>query len=286
MSHGDLARRVRGFIGRREAARRVIRPFLRVPPGRRWLFVVGCYNSGTTLLQALLARSPTCTTLPLEGVVLTSQLWAPELEGWPRMWWKVWRGQVARKPGDVADPERVKRDWCIWLDRDRPVFLEKSISNTTRMPWLAEHFEGARFVHILRNGYAVAEGIRRRAGTGRVRLPEGLSRYPIEWCATQWVRSADVLAQATAEIGADLVFTLRYEDLCRSPAEWLGRVGEFAGLQELSGGDLSHVRDMNRDALSRLSAEDMAAVNRVAAGDIERLGYEVLIADRLPGGET
>lgn len=279
----SLARRVQGTLGRREAARRMLRPFVRVPAGKRWLFVVGCYNSGTTMLRDLLGHSPTCARLSVEGVFLTSQLWAPEFEGWPRMWWKVWRGQVAREPGAIPDAERVKRDWAIWFDRRRPVLLEKSISHTTRIPWLAEHFEGALFVHIVRDGYAAAEGIRRRAGTGRVSLPQGLSRYPIEWCATQWVRSAEVVQRATAEIGAERVFTVRYEDLCRSPAEWLGRVGEFAGLQGLPGADVSHVRDMNRESVDRLTREDLADINRVAAEEIARLGYEVLLDARRPG---
>jgi hypothetical protein len=164
------------------------------------------------------------------------------------------------------------------------VFLEKSISHTTRMPWLAEHFEEARFVHILRNGYAVAEGIRRRAGTGRVPLPEGMARYPIEWCATQWVRSAEVVDEATARIGVERVLTVRYEDLCRSPADQLRRIGRFAGLEGLGEGDLSVVRDMNEEALARLAPEDMAAINGTAAGALGRFGYEVRTEAGRPGG--
>ena len=53
----------------------------------RWVFVVGCYNSGTTLLANLLEAHPAINGLAREGVELTDALRRPELAGWPRMCW-------------------------------------------------------------------------------------------------------------------------------------------------------------------------------------------------------
>lgn len=41
--------------------------FTPVPRPDKWLFVVGCYNSGTTLLAEMLSRHPNISGLPTEG---------------------------------------------------------------------------------------------------------------------------------------------------------------------------------------------------------------------------
>ena len=45
--------------------------FYRPREPKKWLFLVGCYNSGTTLLRDILNEHPEIKGLPLEGVRLT-----------------------------------------------------------------------------------------------------------------------------------------------------------------------------------------------------------------------
>ncbi len=49
---------------------------------KKWVFIIGCYNSGTTLLNEILASHPKISGLPDEGVMLTDQLVKPEDFNW------------------------------------------------------------------------------------------------------------------------------------------------------------------------------------------------------------
>jgi hypothetical protein len=278
---GRLRRASRGAarrLGRRAWFRRAVRPLVRVPRDRRWVFVLGCYDGGTTLLHDLIARSADCARLPGEGVFLTSELVAPEALGWTRMWWNVRDQVVAREAAGHPDPDVVRKDWCFWYDTSRPVFLEKSCSDALRIPWLDRSFPGARFVALTRNGYAVAEGIRRRAGKGPHKLPHGMASYPIEWCARQWVATCEAVDEGLAAVDPGRVLRLGYEELCADPRGGSERLGAFLELPDLAEQPFDHVRDMNDGAIARLSPADVAAVNAVAAGELAARGYEVLQA--------
>lgn len=45
---------------------------------KKWVFIVGCYNSGTTLLNQILSCHPDILTLPDEGAFLTRRVPTPE----------------------------------------------------------------------------------------------------------------------------------------------------------------------------------------------------------------
>ena len=44
---------------------------------KNWIFITGCYNSGTTLLNQILSTHSRISGLPDEGVMLTDQLVRP-----------------------------------------------------------------------------------------------------------------------------------------------------------------------------------------------------------------
>ena len=272
----QLPERVRARLFLNESVRRTLRPFVRVPRNRQWVFVIGCYNSGTTLLHDLIARSRGCASLPAEGVFGTDQLIAPEELGWPRLWWKVQDKMLEFGEGGAKDAEILKRDWCLWLDTKRPVFLEKSVSNVLRVTWLDKNFPGAHFVEIIRNGYAVAEGIRRRAGRGQYPLPSGLSSYPIEWCAQQWVSTLEAARAQLSEVDGSRVLTIRYEDLCKDPYQVLPKAERLTGLHDLTEYPLDHVRNRNEQAISQLSTEDVRTINDVAGETLTTYRYALL----------
>jgi hypothetical protein len=182
------------------------------------------------------------------------------------------------QPGpDVA---RLKKEWLMRLDRSRPLLLEKSPPNAARTRWLQRHFENAHFIAIVRNGYAVAEGIRRKAE------PHHLSGgWPIELCARQWNRSNEVLLEDAAHL--ERVHWVRYEDLAADPAGELGRLLPFLGLgSEDIGIDLDRpwdvheraesIRDMNAESIGRLTPGELEAVTREAEPMLRHFGYPIL----------
>ncbi len=267
---------LRGALG---AVHRELRlsltPFARP---ERWVFVVGCYNSGTELLVRLLGSHPQVSALPEEGQFLTDQFPADYELGLPRMWAlreDLFRLNELEQGPDVA---RLKREWLMRLDRSRRVFLEKSPPNAARTRWLQQHFENAHFIAIVRNGYAVAEGIRRKAEP--FHLKDG---WPIELCARQWNRSYEVLLEDAPYLRK--LLWVHYEDLAATPELELARMLEFlqlppAPLAQGASWEVHEknepIRDMNEESLRGLSLADRMTVTREAGPMLRHFGYDVL----------
>lgn len=273
----------RGLYGRaREALgnlHREIRVQLTpVPQPDKWLFLVGCYNSGTTLLDRLLARHPSISSLPDEGHFLTDQFTKDYEVGLPRMWIDDEALFRLTEDDDGPDATRIKKEWGMRAGRIRSVFLEKSPPNTPRVRWLQAHFRPAYFVSIVRNGYAVAEGISRKAE------PQA-GAWPIEKCALQWRRSIEILEQDTPHI--ERLLWVRYEDLADNPQSVLDTIFEFVGLPGL-GAELGAaasvsvhernepIRNMNDESFARLGREQIDAINAACGDYLEKYGYALL----------
>lgn len=89
-------------------------PFGRELRPQRWIFVLGCYNSGTTLLATMLRQHPDIAGLPTEGASLSDALPYPERFGWPRMWHQC-PEQVRADPEDgEARASRIRLQWSLW----------------------------------------------------------------------------------------------------------------------------------------------------------------------------
>ena len=76
---------------------------------RQWVFVVGCYNSGTTLLHDVPANHPDVAHLPREGQYCTDQLLVPKDAGLARSW-ALDPGRFTLNEDTVSgpDPLRIK----------------------------------------------------------------------------------------------------------------------------------------------------------------------------------
>lgn len=245
----------------------------------RWVFVLGCYNSGTTLLKDLLAEHPHMGVLAGEGVKFSDALPRPEDFGWQRMWCECFE-QMQLDPMDGARAERIKRQWSM-LYPSRPNLLEKSIANVVHMPFLEAQFAPAYFVYIVRNGYAVAEGIRRKTEPGRRGNPIYRDRYPIELCARQWAESDRLFVDQAQQV--DRCISVRYEDFVEDPGRQMRLITDFVGIEPLPNellerrwtvhGVESSIRNMNPDSIARLSEVDIAAVHETAGERLAAWGY-------------
>lgn len=247
----------------------------------KWVFVVGCYNSGTELLMHLLGSHPAIASLPVEGQFLTDQFLADYEIGLPRMW--ALREEAFRLTENDMGPDvvRLKKEWAMRLDRSRPIFLEKSPPNGARTRWLQRHFENAHFICIVRDGYAVAEGIRRKAEPHHLR--EG---WPIALCARQWARSNEVLLEDSVHLKH--VTWVRYEDLAADPEHEVGRLLNFLGLEFKHSGGLDlrgawevheknePIRNMNAESIARLTSGELRIITEQAERMLTHFGYELL----------
>lgn len=247
-----------------------------IPRDKTWVFLVGCYNSGTTLLAELLGQHPSVSALPTEGHFITDQFVKDYEIGLPRMW--VDREDIFRmdEADKGPDPTRLKKEWGMRLDLSKPILLEKSPPNTAKMRWLQKNFDNAHFIGIVRNGYAVAEGICRKAEPHH--LKEG---WPIEKSAWQWKRSNQVLQEDSGHL--DRYLGITYEDLARDTTATLKTITDFIGIDAFDGFESDRswsihereekIRDMNAENIQRLTPEQIRRFNDIAGDMIESLGY-------------
>ena len=205
---------------------RLIRPIIKPVKPKQWVFILGCYNSGTTLLDHLLSQHSEISNLPTEGVMLTHGLPSPEKYGWPRLWYKCIDTIEYDFKNSGVTPGTVIKDWSLWYKRHAPVVVEKSIANSMRINWLNKHFNNPFFIWIIRNGYCVAEGIRRRSAVSKT-IPSDYHEngYPIEWCAKQWVESNNLINKNITLLNN--VLFLKYEDLVADPYQTLTKVYKY-----------------------------------------------------------
>jgi len=248
--------------------------FIREPQPRKWVFILGCYNSGTTLLHEILARHASVGSMPAEGQEFTRQLPKGSDFRLPRLWaLKPDLFYLDENSASPIDTRRLRKEWAwFYNDPSRPVLLEKTILNAARSRWLQKEFPGSHFISIFRNGYAVTEGISRKEG------------HPLKNSATQWAVSNEILLRDMTFLSHHHV--LYYEDLVAQPVKALHGITDFLGLPPLPESvftgefDIhrlkSGIRDMNKESIARLASADIGLINEVAGATLVRLGYKVI----------
>jgi len=264
--------------------RGIARNFWQTRKPKKWIFLVGCYNSGTTILREILGAHPAISCLPKEGVRFTSHLPQPEDLGWTRMWFMCQEYMKIPLSHDARIAGEIVKDWAPWWDRKADFFLEKSITNVTRMDWLDRHFSPSIFIGITRNGYCVSEGIRRRAKPEKdiaALYPEG---YSIDLAAEQWVLANKLLTENIGKV--ENFMLVRYEDFIDRPVENLKKIWKAIGVEEIDvaiqngylrvGERKFYLIDGNVNSFSRLRDEDKQSIKSIIEKTQTELGYELL----------
>ena len=242
----------------------------------RWVFCVGCTNSGTTLLSQLLSEHPEIHGLPYEGDVITPALARPWDHGCSRVFSEQPEIFRLTETCRSVDPHQVGFDWLM-ARGSRPTrhLLIKSPTDMLRTRWLQAHFPNASFVAVVRNGFAVSEGIRRR------------ERYDLSRAARHWSRAYQILLEDVAHL--ERFHCLRYEDLCECPQEALTSLAEFLEIDSVPlrkagqgsapwsvhnmHGQASAIQNFNLDSMKRLCDSEKDEIAEVAGSMLRHFGY-------------
>jgi Sulfotransferase family len=177
----------------------------------------------------------------------------------------------------------------------RPFFIHK-FTGWPRAGFLARIFPEARFIHIVRDGRAVAnswlqidwwEGY---TGTDHWQwgpLPEP---YRSEWCssgysfpvlaAILWKVLIDAHAAAAATLPADRWLELRYEDVVKSPHDAFATMLGFAGLPPVPAftralGRFSFTSDRTQAFRRDLDEKTVGALSQSLQKHLARRGYVI-----------
>ena len=118
------------------------------------IVILGAARSGTKFLRDLLATSPGAKAVPYDVNY-------------------VWRYQAEAATDDLLSPEDLsiaKRDFILSTVRSlagiaegdqETAMIEKTVSNTLRVPFVASIMPNAHFVHLVRDGREVTESAMR-----------------------------------------------------------------------------------------------------------------------------
>jgi hypothetical protein len=201
-------------------------------------FIVACGRSGTTLVQAMLNAHPEMAIPPEAHFLLpvrdrvTRRGGGVDLEGFVAILdrnrsfalWNVSAEEVQRalartRPRDY--PGAVRTLYAAYARRhDKGRYGDKTPKHVLNLPYLAEAFPEARFIHLVRDGRDVtcsfmARGIGPRDGV------EG---------ALRWKRAVATGRRDGARLGPDRYLEVRYEDLVADPEGHIKGIAEFIEL--------------------------------------------------------
>jgi hypothetical protein len=165
------------------------------------------------------------------------------------------------------------------------VLISKRIANNQRIPFLSAAFPTARFVHLIRDGRAVAYSLTRvdwwedgvvwwYGDTPRRWREQGGD--PWELVATHWVRELASVGEGLGAVAPERQLELRYEELVGEPVAVLRRVAGFAGLADDPGwvAELGRLRYPNRNEAwrERLAPAARDRVEAIQRQELLRLG--------------
>ncbi len=239
-----------------------------------WLFIIGLNNSGTTMLSRILDSHPLIRSMPKPGGKLTNALPRLTNSRVGRNWTQGVESHQLEEEWSHKIALRIQYDWAHYYASRPGILLEKSPKHTLKASWFQDHFCPSRFLAVVRNPYAVCEGIRRRVG------------IRIEDAAIHWTKGNQRLLEEMKHLDHCLLFT--YEEFCAQPAEQLRQIQKYLGLESPFDSSLSSrpvaahnivgapqmIRNLNTLSLDRLSREDIAVIDRIAGPLMEQFGYD------------
>ena len=250
---------------------RRVKYYLPYTPPKKWVFVVGCNNSGTSVVHDLVAKLPDVASLPMEGHSCTTELIQPYKFGYKRLY--SLNIDFFKEKLKYVNLIKLKKDWASYMvDRTCSIWLEKSPPNTMRISWLNKHFENAVFIGVVRNGLAVVEGIKRKADSG----------YNFSDYVNHWEKSNELLLSQLSEVEDSLL--VKYEDVVADPSSFLNKVSFLLGNNscEVNHSDIQvqeypeGIKNYNEEAIGRLSENEIQVFNKRASLMMKKLGYPLL----------
>jgi hypothetical protein len=233
------------------------------------IFVVGCCNSGTTILWRALQAHPDLEGPPFEGQDLRD-LPARMRHFLGKQTFRMFAhpkfNNAYRATEHHYTPAIAARLDAVYSEHCRPGkrLLEKSPANAIRTRFLQAVFPDASFVMIVRNGLAVSEGIVRKRLFDPDRPHMESQLTSLAEAAQQW-RSANRLMLADRPFLRRSIL-IRYEDLVASPKKALDRVLRYCNLDPTRVASPVFETELNAQQIRRLSSEDIQRIAPLLAG--------------------
>ena len=241
-----------------------------------WCFIVGCNNSGTTILKLILDGTGAISTHRYEGQMYTRVFKRAPKKKFERIWMEYADELSISSQQHIDNAPHLLHDWLRSLPKPiNNIIVEKTPANLLRMEWLQKVFPNSLFIGMVRNGYAVAEGIRRK---GDKKIGRG---------ATHWNKANKYMLERAKNINN--FFLLRYEDLCDKPEKTLNDLSPMIGISSekllnsvskivdaTNNGDRQTrvLKNYNYESIGRLSRDDKLLIRAKASEMLDYFDYD------------
>jgi len=251
------------------------------------LFIISPNNSGSTFLRELLATSKATWNLEREGQH------SPGFKGPSTR--SLGNGLIWGSNESTLHRLTDKRqyNWKItrkaWYFRSYSQSKTANIFATSSPPFLLnvdmlEHnFHNPRFLFMVRNPYAVIEGICRREA--RLQIPDG---QDIRQLAARHIAVCMRYQRDNVERFSEQSIFFTYEEMCGSAEIVMEKIEQL--LPEIHDLNISRkisvkwmynepIRDMNAQQIARLSPDDISVISdvlRTYSDVMDYFGYEIL----------
>ena len=203
------------------------------------VFIVGCQRSGSTMLGAMLGAHPDVVCLPeaqFIGDLLPQEAGDPVdparlIDAIERHWrFRIWGFPLSgARPGAGELPPRFGAtiDWLVRRyathvgKPDARYWIEQQPGHVQRIWHLVTHFADGRFLHLVRDGRAVAASL--------MTCDWGPNR-PLA-AAKFWQERVAIGLAAELTMGAERIRRVSFEALVDEPEPALEQIAQFLGLE-------------------------------------------------------
>ena len=211
-------------------------------------FIIGCGRSGTSLLLKVLAAHLEIAAYPDEA----NKLWHPQAYPWhesklfiPPFWSEPYGfTRMSLQNRTEKDDRKIQAIFAGYQAiAGGKCFLNKSVTISFMLPEVLKLFPTARFIHLVRDGRAVAlsyakKQLKKQAEFSEIYRARGyyLSLDALlESFARHWQEHILYIERYKSEInstGNPQLLEIRYEDFCENPIPHLDRIAEFMEIDE------------------------------------------------------
>lgn len=145
---------------------------------KQLIFLIGAARSGTKIVRDVLGTHPKISAVPYDINF-------------------IWRTGNENIPHDELRPEDFKFKSHQRIDhylnrylKGSEILVEKTVSNTIRIPFILKHYPDAKFVFLYRNGMDVCESVMRQwtASSDKSYLLEKIKHVPLKELLTYGIK--------------------------------------------------------------------------------------------------
>ncbi|MCH9697112.1 MAG: sulfotransferase [Gammaproteobacteria bacterium] len=235
------------------------------------LFIICPNNSGSSFVKNALATSKHTWNLNKEGQHCYGFTGPNTRACGARLIWASEQSWIEKFADTKAyDWSQTRKAWyfqALSCAKQATIFVTSSPPFLLNVAQLKQQFKNAHFIFMVRNPYAVVEGIYRRASQQPVRPGANI----LEIAATHII-NCFIYQQNNLAMYQDCGVFFSYETLCRAPENVATSIQSMVPeLDDLRLNQIVPVKamynqmlqNMNKQQISRLSQDDLQHINRI-----------------------